>query len=93
MNLDELLAHHRRYLEWLSSGGRELEHSIAFELTRDTVAALEQLAKAENSLRNCLLLANKVLAFKHPDSQGAQEWAAVIRFCKEAGVEPSPTRT
>jgi hypothetical protein len=49
--------------------------------------------QAEAALRNCLLLAMRVLSVKHPDSLGAKNWEHIVRFCKEGGVEPSPLRT
>lgn len=47
---------------------------------------------AESALRNCLLLAMRNLHVKHPDSLAAKNWEAIVRFCKEGGVEPSPLR-
>lgn len=47
---------------------------------------------AESALRNCLLLALRNLHVKHPDSLAAKNWEAIVRFCKEGGIEPSSLR-
>jgi hypothetical protein len=41
----------------------------------------------DNALRNCLLLAMRNL-----HREKSEDWSAIMRFCREAGVEPSPLR-
>lgn len=44
----------------------------------------------EKSLRNCLLLAMR--AARQTTGTVETDWRHIIRFCAEAGIEPSPLR-
>lgn len=59
-----------------------IDMNIAFEVDA-------ALAAKDSALRNCMLLAMRRL---HKGSTEIADWEHVIRFCKEAGVEPSPMR-
>lgn len=70
------------------------ESQEAPELQEGYYAVLleEDAERQHKALRNCLLLAMRNLHVKHPDSLAAKNWEAILRFCKEGGVEPSPLR-
>jgi hypothetical protein len=53
------------------------------QLADERQAEKEQAEKMERSLRNCLMLATRNMRKEGGD------WEHIIRFCKEAGVEPS----
>lgn len=61
----------------------------------EIVAAMELAANHINlqteALGNCLMMAMRRLHRGGNSTPG--DWADVIRFCKEAGVEPSPLRS
>ena len=60
----------------------------------EIVAAMELAANHINrqteALGNCLMLAMRRSRASHIDFV---HWQHIIRFCKEAGVEPSPLRS
>jgi hypothetical protein len=83
---------HKRWPE-----GQGMQAELMGLIYDHTIAALKQMHStpeppAELALRNCLLLAMRNLHVKHPDSLAAKNWEAILRFCKEGGVEPSPLR-
>lgn len=50
----------------------------------------EQVRRMELALRNCLAMAGRMLRKGGVDADPA--WEHVVRFCKEAGVEPNILR-
>lgn len=57
----------------------------------DMLSYIERLekrsAEMDSALRDCLLL-----AMRNSRKQHSGGWEQIIRFCKQAGVEPSPLR-
>ena len=77
---------------------QESTQSIAATtLVCELVAEVERLSRAgepaaERALRNCLFLSMSRLHRRSVSGVEKLDWEHILRFCKEGGVEPSPSR-
>lgn len=92
-----LLYHHRDDHTAITVLAQHMQITVLGDIARrlqEQLWVAERRSKQELQLRNCMALALRQQ--RRAEREGRQDlveaWEHILRFCKDAGVEPSPLR-